>query len=91
MAQPIDIPKFVKRRKRTPQSSPESFPYSARHLNIEADVLPKNFKVILPIITDYEIDMLLKTGWLRIHCGTSKDAFHYCQKLNSLGFRAWVD
>lgn len=91
MTQPIEIPKYVKRQKRTPQSSPESFPYSARHLNIETDIIPKNLKSLLPIITDYEIQSLIKNGWIRIHCGTSKDAFHYCQKLTALGFQVWVD
>lgn len=91
MTQPIDIPKHVYKRKKTPESSPESFPYSARHLNIETDVLPKDFKELLPIITEHEMSTLLKNGWIRIHCGTSKDAFYYCDKLTTLGFQVWVD
>lgn len=90
MSEPINIPKIVRRCRRV-TSSPESFPYSARHLNIELDTVPENFKTILPIITEFEIQKLVNTGWLRIHCGTSQDAFYYCKRLTDIRVRSWVD
>lgn len=93
MSEPINIPKIVLRRRGKIQESPESFPpgYSTRHLNIETDTIPENFKSILPIITEYEIQTLLKTGWIRLHCGSTRDALFYCKRLTHLGFRSWVD